>query len=99
MAVPDPAIISPLSDAYVMSLNNLNLNDHMLGSKQLIYYSFFLLVLCFSSNLNAQTKNYKIARGDVLDIMVMEHPEFSIKNIIIFTKKVNLDSNKFPIIL
>ncbi len=49
----------------------------------IIYYSFFALLLCFSSNLNAQTENYKIARGDVLDIMVMEHPEFSIKNIIV----------------
>ena len=38
MAVPDPAIISPLSDAYVKSLNNLNINDHMSGSKQLNDY-------------------------------------------------------------
>lgn len=46
-------------------------------------YCCFLLILCFYSNLSAQTENYKIQRGDIVDIMVMEHPEFSVTNIIV----------------
>ena len=30
-----------------------------------------------------QTKSYLIERGDVLDVMVMEHPEFSLTGIIV----------------
>ncbi|MDP3451983.1 MAG: polysaccharide biosynthesis/export family protein [Bacteroidales bacterium] len=38
------------------------------------------VILSFYGNINAQS-NFIISRGDVLDIMVMEHPEFSISNI------------------
>lgn len=51
--------------------------------KSIRYYSIYLLLFCFSSNLSAQTQDYQIQRGDILDIMVMEHPEFSISNIIV----------------
>lgn len=51
--------------------------------KSIRYYSIYLLLFCFSTNLSAQTQDYQIQRGDILDIMVMEHPEFSISNIIV----------------
>jgi polysaccharide export outer membrane protein len=48
-----------------------------------MYYLIFAVLFCFSLGLNAQTDNYQIQRGDVLDIAVMEHPEFSVNNVIV----------------
>lgn len=38
-------------------------------------------LILFPCVLSAQTKNYTINRGDILDVVVMQHPEFSISGI------------------
>ena len=48
------------------------------------YFIPTILAFCISFQLSfAQTGTYVIRKGDVLDIAVMEHPEFSIAGIIV----------------
>jgi polysaccharide biosynthesis/export protein len=41
----------------------------------------FVLVIFISANIFAQKQGYIIKKGDVLDVVVMEHPEFSLSGI------------------
>jgi polysaccharide biosynthesis/export protein len=42
---------------------------------------FFFLIFLFANGANSQIQSYVIQRGDVLDVVVMEHPEFSLGGI------------------
>ncbi|MEI6748938.1 MAG: polysaccharide biosynthesis/export family protein [Bacteroidales bacterium] len=42
---------------------------------------FLILLLFTAKGIIAQNKGYVIERGDVLDVVVMEHPEFSLSGI------------------
>lgn len=45
--------------------------------------TFIVAFIVFSCVITAQTNSYTINRGDVLDVVVMQHPEFSISGIIV----------------
>lgn len=53
--------------------------------KNLFFSLFTMLLMVGSGTLSAQnvTDSYEIRRGDVIDVMVMEHPEFSLSGTII----------------
>ncbi|MCF8218910.1 MAG: polysaccharide biosynthesis/export family protein [Bacteroidales bacterium] len=50
-------------------------------NKQITICLTSLIITLLSFSLSAQQNKYVINRGDVLDVRVMEHPEFSIEKI------------------
>lgn len=54
--------------------------NYLMGAKRMfLFVAVFLTVVA----INGQDNSYVINRGDVLDIVVMEHPEFSLSSLIV----------------
>ena len=49
-----------------------------------LYLCFFIIAFCGVTKKGfSQEENFKIQRGDLLSITVMEHPEFAISNVVV----------------
>ncbi len=67
----------------MLKINLLNMLKIKRNFSFIGFQVFAAILFCISLDLNAQTENYQIQRGDMLDIGVMEHPEFSVNNILV----------------